>query len=81
MTVKTLLERFAIAIVIGIYLLYGTMDMFRTRYHDYFDLHDLMPFLAELRYSANRLGKFLSPEASKSPHAFRSKGVNHRVQY
>jgi len=40
MTVKTLLERFAIAIVIGIYLLYGTMDMFRTRYHDYFDLHD-----------------------------------------
>lgn len=52
----------------------------KSRHYDFFDLHDPKPFLAELRYTAHVLGKFMRPVASKSPHAFRSKGVN-RVQH
>ena len=34
-------------------------------HYDYFDLHDLRPFLAELRYTAHLVGKNLSAVASK----------------
>jgi predicted ATP-grasp superfamily ATP-dependent carboligase len=49
-------------------------------HYDYFDLHDLRPFLAELRTTAHSVGKQLSKVPSKITHPFRSKGVN-RVQH
>jgi predicted ATP-grasp superfamily ATP-dependent carboligase len=33
----------------------------RCMHYDFFDLHDPMPFFAELRYTAHVLGKFLRP--------------------
>jgi predicted ATP-grasp superfamily ATP-dependent carboligase len=42
----------------------------KSLHYDYFDLHDPMPFLAELRFTAHVLGKFLRALDSKIPQAF-----------
>jgi hypothetical protein len=52
----------------------------KSRHYDFFDLRDPMPFLAELRYTAQVVGKFVRAPSQQDSTGIHDKGVN-RVEY